>query len=237
MSEPSTTITDRNVRQRGLVPPDRLAQCHALVIGVGAIGRQVALQLASIGMPRMILFDHDTVQVENLAAQGYMPADLHRPKVSATSRLCREINPLLTIESVPDRFKRSTMRELSIDGGDRIVFCCVDSIVTRRMVWGSVRSKASFFVDGRMSAEVIRIIAIGEPAVDTRYERTLFGADEAYIGACTARSTIYTASIAAGLMISQFAKWLRRAPNDFDLVLNLLAAEMSLGTQEPQNDG
>ncbi len=43
---------------------------------------------------------------------------------------------------------------------------------------------------------------------------------EKAIGRCTARSTIYTASIVAGLMI-QFKKWVRDIPIDLDLMLNL----------------
>ena len=43
---------DRFARQQDLVPQDRLAELNATVIGVGAIGRQVALQLAAIGVPR-----------------------------------------------------------------------------------------------------------------------------------------------------------------------------------------
>ena len=112
--------------------------------------------------------------------------------------------------------------------GEWVVFCCVDSIVTRRMIWGSVRSSARFFVDGRMSAEVMRVLAVNDPGCDLAYERTLFAAEEAYVGACTARSTIYTASIAAGLMIHQFCKWLRNLPTEPDLTLNLLAAEMTV---------
>src|SRR6266478_3979455 len=70
---PSTnsSIIDRDIRQRSIVPPERLAACHALVIGVGAIGRQVALQLAALGIPLLLLYDHDTVAEENLAPQGY----------------------------------------------------------------------------------------------------------------------------------------------------------------------
>jgi hypothetical protein len=112
---------------------------------------------------------------------------------------------------------------------DAAAFCCVDSIATRRMIWESVRSSASFFVDGRMSAEVLRVLAESEPAIEDYYQQTLFAAGEAHVGACTARSTIYTASIAAGLMVHQFAKWLRRLPLDADLVLNLLAAELTVG--------
>ena len=44
--------TDRFDRQRDLVPFDHLEEIDATVIGAGAIGRQVALQLAAIGVPR-----------------------------------------------------------------------------------------------------------------------------------------------------------------------------------------
>ncbi|CAN5166382.1 hypothetical protein BH11PLA2_BH11PLA2_52990 [soil metagenome] len=44
MTDPA--LTDRDLRQRDLVPPARLAKVHTMVIGVGSVGRQVALQLA-----------------------------------------------------------------------------------------------------------------------------------------------------------------------------------------------
>ena len=45
------------------MPRDRLADIKATVIGVGAIGRQVALQLAAIGVPRFQLVDFDVVDL------------------------------------------------------------------------------------------------------------------------------------------------------------------------------
>ena len=62
---------DRFTRQRDLVPIDRLADVATTVIGVGAIGRQVALQLAAIGAPRIQLVDFDAVDVTNVTTQGY----------------------------------------------------------------------------------------------------------------------------------------------------------------------
>ena len=62
--------SERDLRQRDLVPAEALAACHAVVIGVGAIGRQVALQLAAVGIPLLILYDHDTVEEVNLAPPG-----------------------------------------------------------------------------------------------------------------------------------------------------------------------
>lgn len=225
----NTQYPDRDIRQRDLVPPEKLAQVHALVVGVGAIGRQVALQLAATGVPAMDLVDHDTVGVENLAPQGYWPSDLGQPKVETTGNLCRCIQPEIVLSCLAERFRRSSARRLESireTGRDVAIFCCVDSIATRKLIWESVRAHARFFADGRMSAEVIRVLASGQPPDDAHYASTLFAADQAYAGSCTAKSTLYAASIAAGLMVGQFARWLRGLPIERDLMLNLLSAEL-----------
>jgi sulfur carrier protein ThiS adenylyltransferase len=224
-----SSLADRDIRQRDLVPPERLAGCQALVIGVGAIGRQVALQLAAMGMPRLMLFDDDTVQVENLAAQGYWLEDLGVSKVRATTTVCFCINPDIEMRAVEERFKRSSERILPRDH-KLIVFCCVDSIQTRRLIWETLHHRADFFVDGRMSAEVLRVLACAAPASDRYYGTTLFSEAEAFVGSCTSKSTIFAASIAAGLMIGQWTRWLRGFPVDSDLTLNLLAAELTLAS-------
>lgn len=227
MNLPSTpNVANRDLRQRGLVPPERLESCHAVVIGVGAIGRQVALQLAAVGVTRLTLFDDDEVRVENLAPQGYWLEDLDAFKVIATAGLCRRLNPDLQVLPVAERFKRSTAKSWSPDSA-LVVFACVDSIATRRLIWEALRHQAALFVDGRMCAEVLRVLAVASPASDRNYPTTLFAAQEAYAGSCTARSTIYTASIAAGLMVGQWTKWLRRLPVDPDLTLDLLSAELT----------
>jgi sulfur carrier protein ThiS adenylyltransferase len=226
------TFAERDVRQRDLVPPEPLACCHAIVVGVGAIGRQVALQLAAAGVAAMDLIDHDTVAVENLAPQGYRPADLGETKVRATGELCRAITPQLRLTGHAEPFRRSSVRTLGClrsSAATRVaLFCCVDSIATRRLIWESVRDCLAFYVDGRMSAEVMRVLAVDRPATDERYAATLFAPERAYAGSCTAKSTIYAASIAAGLMVGQFARWLRGLPVDGDLTLNLLSSELNV---------
>ena len=223
-------LSDRDVRQRDLVPPDRLAECRAVVVGVGAVGRQVALQLTAVGIHELDLIDHDQVAVENLATQAYWPQDLGRSKVHATADLCRQVNPDVQIHVHATTLRRSSPKSIAAfhDPSHRLVlFSCVDSITTRRLIWETVRRRVALFVDGRMSAEVIRVLAAAEPTPDSHYDSTLFEQGQAYAGSCTAKSTIYTASIAAGLMVGQFTKWLRGLPTERDLTLNLLSAEMS----------
>jgi sulfur carrier protein ThiS adenylyltransferase len=77
-----------------------------------------------------------------------------------------------------------------------------------------------------MLAEVMRVLTVAEDQGREHYPTTLFQQVEAQAGACTARGVIYTAGIAAGLMLHQFCRWLREQPIDCDLSLNLLASEL-----------
>jgi len=79
-----------------------------------------------------------------------------------------------------------------------------------------------------MLGEVIRVLAVSNIAEREHYESTLFGQSEAQQGNCTSRSTIYAASIAAGLMAHQLTRWLRGLPIDRDVALNLLAGEWAV---------
>ena len=214
-------INERYIRQKDIVPVDRFAACKATVIGVGAIGRQVALQLTAMGIPWLQLVDFDTVDASNLASQGYLEADLEKPKVEATARLCKQINTGIEMSWVKQPFRRS------METGN-VVFCAVDRIHTRRLIWEAVKDKTNFFSDGRMTAEVLRILTACDFTSRKHYPTTLFHSDEAFEGPCTAKTTIYCANIAAGLMIAQFTKYLRQLPVDCDIQLNLLASEINV---------
>jgi len=61
--------SNRFARQENLVPRDRLVDIRTTVIGVGAIGRHVSLQLAAIGVPRIQLMDFDVVDDTNRTTQ------------------------------------------------------------------------------------------------------------------------------------------------------------------------
>ena len=211
---------ERYRRQEGLVPGDKIAKMKATVIGVGAIGRQVALQLACMGIGELLLVDPDRVEVVNLAPQGFHHEQVGWTKTCATYIDCRALNPEVEIEELTGRYTRNT------SVGDA-VFCCVDSIETRRFIWESL-SGGIFFADGRMSAESIRVLVATDAASAKHYPTTLFQASEAYVGACTAKSTVYCANVAAGMMVAQFAKWLREMPVEADVSFSLLTMELSV---------
>jgi len=210
----------RFARQDALVPQEVLTALDVTVVGVGAIGRQVTLQLAALGVRKLRLIDFDLVELTNVTTQGYLPADVGHAKVDATARAVRQIDPGIELSLIADRFRPH------MPVGDA-VFCCVDSISARSAIWRSVGHHCQCWIDGRMLGEVMRILTSSDDRGRSHYPTTLFQQAEAQAGACTARGVIYTAAIAAGLMVHQFTRWLRKLPVDVDLSINLLASELS----------
>ena len=209
---------NRFERQDDLVPREEIARVRATVIGVGAIGRNVAVQLAALGTPRIQLVDFDVVDATNVTTQGFAAADIGMTKVSATLASIRQIDPTIDIETVEDRYRPK------LEIGEA-VFCCVDSIESRTAIWKSAHGRCRFWCDGRMLGETLRVLAVCDEQGRDHYPTTLFPQAEAHSGHCTARSTIYAASIAAGVMVHQFTRWLRGIAVDRDTSLNLLAGE------------
>ena len=212
---------NRFQRQADLVPRDRLTDIKVTVIGVGAIGRQVALQLGAIGVPRLQLIDFDAVDLSNVTTQGYWAHDVNQSKVVATSTAISMLDSDIIIECIFDRYRP----KMEIG---QVIFSCVDSIEARAAIWRSAGSRCRFWADGRMLGEVLRILAVAGDVGRDHYPTTLFRQSEAQSGRCTSHSTIYAASIAAGLMVHQFTRWLRGIPVDRDTTLNLLAGEWSV---------
>lgn len=211
--------SDRFHRQADLVPQERLRELSISVIGVGAIGRQVTLQLAALGARRLQLIDFDHVDESNITTQGYRRQELGLPKLAALAKAVIDIEPAVQLDLIPDRFRPQQRT-------GAVVFCCVDSISTRAAIWKALKERCRFWGDGRMLGEVVRILCAADDAGRRHYGTTLFPPAEAQAGRCTAHSTLYAASTAAGLLIHQFTRWLRNLQVDADLTMNLLGSEL-----------
>ena len=92
----------------------------------------------------------------------------------------------------------------------------------------ALRMYTRFSASLTVSAEALRVLAVNDAAGQQHYPTPLFSAGEAFAGTDTARSTVFCANIAAGLMVSQLARHLRRLPVERDITLNLLSAELTV---------
>ncbi|MDP6494753.1 MAG: ThiF family adenylyltransferase, partial [Dehalococcoidia bacterium] len=169
------SIEDRYSRQASVVPEDVLSQHRVTVIGVGAIGRQVALQVTAIGVPWVQLIDFDIVDEVNLPIQGFRQAEVGQGKVFAVASAMEELGTGAKIITVPKPFKASQLAEFG-----NVVFCCVDDIEIRGKIWKDVQGVVDVFIDGRMTAESLRVISVTDEESREYYPTTLFKSEEAY---------------------------------------------------------
>lgn len=96
------------------------------IIGLGAIGSHIAMQLVRLGCNNFYLYDFDTVEDKNVANQIYYYKDRNKLKTDATLENLYMINPDLKIKTFD---KGYTTQALS-----GYVFMCVDSIELRHSI-------------------------------------------------------------------------------------------------------
>ena len=97
------------------------------IIGVGAIGSNLALMLARLGCSHIHLYDFDTIEEINVANQNYFKGQVGSEKVKATLANMLAINPEAEIE----------IHETGWEPGMVItgyIFLCLDNIDIRRAI-------------------------------------------------------------------------------------------------------
>ena len=88
----------------GIEGQEKLLAAHALVIGAGGLGSPVALYLASAGIGKITLVDHDTVDLTNLQRQVmHTTARVGQPKVASGREALLAINPEVEVVTLAER--------------------------------------------------------------------------------------------------------------------------------------
>ncbi len=68
------------------------------IAGCGGIGSNLAVNLVRAGVGRLVLVDHDRVELRNLNRQSYFLDHVGCPKVEALSTVLQLINPEVTLD-------------------------------------------------------------------------------------------------------------------------------------------
>ena len=83
---------------------EKLLEATVLIVGLGGLGSPVALYLASAGVGKLILCDHDEVDLSNLQRQVvHNTADIGQQKVDSAAETLAAINPDVVIEKIPGK--------------------------------------------------------------------------------------------------------------------------------------
>lgn len=188
--------TDHLTRQLDIIPLDKLSM-PVNIIGCGAIGSFVALELAKMGVTRLKVWDDDVVSIENMNNQFYRFKDIDKPKALALYDLVKEFTGV-------DLFAYERLFTPEDAAGlQGLVISAVDTMSARRMIFDAVLDQPNavkMIIDPRMSAEFYQQYTV-DMNNSAWYEKVLFADSEAVPTPCTAKSTIYTATLAAGMVV------------------------------------
>ena len=85
----------------GVEGQERLWASRVLLVGLGGLGSPIAMYLAASGVGRLVLVDHDAVDLSNLQRQiVHTTASLGEPKVRSAARTLAALNPEVRIDTI-----------------------------------------------------------------------------------------------------------------------------------------
>lgn len=117
----------------GIEGQEKLLAAHAVVIGAGGLGSPVALYLASAGIGRITLVDHDTVDLTNLQRQVLHTTErVGQQKAVSGQQALAAINPGVEVAALCERADDARLAQLV--AGATVVLDCTDNFATRHAI-------------------------------------------------------------------------------------------------------
>jgi molybdopterin/thiamine biosynthesis adenylyltransferase len=117
----------------GIEGQGKLLASHALVLGAGGLGSAAAFYLASAGVGKITLVDHDQVDLTNLQRQIlHTEQRVGFNKVDSAKLTLEQLNPHIQIQTICEKADAKRLSEL-IQQAD-VVLDCTDNFPTRHAI-------------------------------------------------------------------------------------------------------
>lgn len=175
------------------------------IIGCGGIGSPTAIVLSKIGCPNLTIIDNDIIEEHNQPNQLFHLSDTGKQKVEACRNVVNKFSDC-EVNVIPEMFDSS--KELS-----GIVISGVHTMKARKEIWEKVKYNVDvpLYIDGRIGAEIIQVYSIQPSQIEDieLYEKSLFSDEDAVELPCTEKAIMYTGFVIAGMIGSQFKKWIK----------------------------
>ena len=189
----------------------------ATIIGCGAIGSKVAIELSKAGIDRIVAYDMDVVEAHNIGNQAYFQKHVGMPKVDALKDTISEICSV----SVDNRNEAFTEKHRITTP---IVFLCVDSMDTRRKLMKRILESpvVEFVLESRMGIDEIRVYNVNRISYDKWLDCSNYDDSNAEVSACgTSLSVGSTSSIAASIMVWEYQKAHMEMDKSFEIIMSI----------------
>lgn len=194
-------------RHSSLFRPEMLKNTPVHVIGCGATGSNIAMQLTKLGVPEIHIYDMDKIEGHNVANQIYRVEHIGAYKVRALSAILEQHKPC-DGTSIIEHCNKVDSDYIAKNGLSGIVFVATDTMQSRKEIYdagGSGNTNILRWIEPRLDLSFIRLYSI-RPAdykQHKMYLETLYTDDEVVtLSSCGTTQTAFpTASFLASMCV------------------------------------
>lgn len=187
------------------------------IIGLGATGSWLALQLAKLGLKEVTLWDYDMVEEHNIPNQAYGIPHMGFSKAKSLQALIHfDTGTSFTI-------RETEFIDQRVSG---IVFLMVDTMKARKDIWENsikMRTSIPLLVEPRMGLSASRVYNV-EPTNllhIKKYEDCWYSDDEAEVSSCgTSVSVVTTAMTTASWCARQLINFHNKVEMDNEILID-----------------
>ena len=193
------------LRHMPIFNPANFGDRQISVIGAGATGSRVALQLAKLGITNIEVHDFDIVEKHNIANQLFTLADIGEHKVVALQKL------ILAQTGTRIKVNKERVTAKSKLEGE-VIYLLTDTMDSRKEIWESgikMNLSRKLLIETRMGVDngrVYSVVPFSLPHIRA-WEETLKGKITATSACGTSVTVGPTADVLAGIAVWQFIKW------------------------------
>lgn len=135
------------IRSDTILDPTKLLNKTIHIIGCGATGSHLAIQLVKLGIRKLKLWDFDTIESHNLTNQIWTQKDIGSSKVEALKNHIYELDNTLDMSKF---YNMGKYRNQILEG---IVFNCVDSMELRKFIYEqNIFAEIELMLDPRLGS-------------------------------------------------------------------------------------
>lgn len=182
------------------------------VIGCGAVGSWLTFFLLKMGFKNITVYDFDEIEEHNLPNQMFTEKQIGTLKVDAINRIYKmffndedikrlTFEPMRVSKPIAKRFKG-------------IVFCCVDSMKTRKLLYEACCKEGNIdaWFESRIGlfGSYIYTLTQMNDKCFKEYEKTFYADEEAEVSPCgVAQTALPSAVNCASNMLMQMISYIR----------------------------
>ena len=214
----------RYLRNKDLIKQSLLDE--VTIIGAGGIASALVTILAQMGFKKFHIWDDDKLEEHNLSTTAYPEEFLGKSKVECAANMVYQYDKNAGVDMYIKRWEPGC--HLS-----DIVLLTPDNMETRldvHMDWKKKEDRRAL-IDMRMGALTMEVISVDKD--NDNFGKTWQPSNKISDEACTAKHTIFTANVVAGLGASQLFNVLHNRP--YWQYIRQSLAPLSFGREYPIN--